>query len=79
MSEPVADQVRQTIAEVFLIDPAAGPADASAETVEAWDSIGHLNLVLALEQRFGVSFDPEKIPQLTTVEAIAAAVADAAG
>ena len=74
MSADVTDEVRQTIAEVFFIDATEVTADSTPETIPAWDSMGHLNLILALEQKFGHSFDPEKIPQLTSVEAIADAV-----
>lgn len=41
--------------------------DSSPDTVESWDSINHLNLVMALEQEFGVEFDPEDIEQLLSV------------
>jgi acyl carrier protein len=30
------------------------------DTVEAWDSLKHLNLVLALEEQFGVSLTEEQ-------------------
>ena len=36
----------------------------------------HLNLVLALEQEFGVQFSPEEIEQLLSVELIVALVAE---
>ena len=75
MSEAVLDDVRQTVAEVFLIDPEQVSTESSTESISAWDSIGHLNLVLALEQKFEVNFDPDQIPQLTSVQAIAEAVA----
>ena len=42
--------------------------------MESWDSVGHLNLILALEQQFGVTFDEEQIADLVTVDAIVAAV-----
>jgi acyl carrier protein len=75
MSAEVLEEVRQTVAEVFALDPASVTAASSAETVPAWDSMGHLNLILATEQRFGVTLDPEQVPQLTSVESLAAAVA----
>ena len=74
MSEEVLEQVRQTVAEVFFVDAAEVSAESSPESISAWDSIGHLNLILALEQKFGHTFDPEQIPQLTTIAAIAEAV-----
>ncbi len=74
MSAEVTDEVRQTIAEVFFIDASEVTAESTPETIAAWDSMGHLNLILALEQKFGHTFDPEQIPQLTSVAAIAEAV-----
>lgn len=79
VSESAIDVVRQTVAEVFAIDLAEVTADSSPETIEAWDSIGHLNLILSLEGRAGVSFDPEKVPQLTTVQALADEIAAQGG
>jgi len=46
----------------------------SMQTIKSWDSLRHLNLVLALEEHFGISFDTEEIPELTTVRSISAAI-----
>ena len=43
-----------------------GPA-SSPQTIETWDSIQHLNLVLALEERFGLQLSPEEIEQMKSV------------
>ena len=43
-----------------------GPA-SSPQTIETWDSIQHLNLVLALEERFGLQLSPEEIEQISGV------------
>lgn len=75
MSVEVLNEVRQTVAEVFALDPESVTAESSAETVPAWDSMGHLNLILATEQRFGVTLDPEQVPKLTNVQSLADAIA----
>ena len=31
--------------------------DSSSETLEQWDSLNHMHLVLALEEGFGIEFD----------------------
>jgi acyl carrier protein len=55
---------------VFGID-ASGLTDAdSTQTIGEWDSLNHLNLILALEGEFGVQFEAEEIPELTSVAAI---------
>jgi acyl carrier protein len=46
--------------------------DSSPETIESWDSLQHLNLVLALEQEYSVQFTPEEIETLVSPERIAA-------
>lgn len=43
---------------------------SSSDTVEAWDSLKHINLILALEEAFGVQFDDEIIPELNSVNKI---------
>ena len=42
----------------------------SAEDAGNWDSIRHLNLVMALEEAFGVSFSSDELSQLTSYRAI---------
>lgn len=37
------------------------PEDLQAENSENWDSANHLRLILAIEERFGVSFSIEEI------------------
>lgn len=53
-------------------------AELSQTNCEAWDSVNHLNLVLALEAEFGVTFEPEEIAamqSLATVEKLLVAKA----
>jgi acyl carrier protein len=49
--------------------------DSSPDNIANWDSLQHLNLVLALEQEFNVQFTPEEIEQILSVE-LAAALLD---
>ena len=42
-------------------------ADSSPQTLEAWDSIQHLNLVLAVEEKFGLQLSPEEIEQMKSI------------
>lgn len=44
------------------------PAELSQSNCPAWDSVGHLNLILALETEFGVFFEPEEIAAMRTLE-----------
>jgi len=42
----------------------------SPATIESWDSLNHVYLILALEAEFGVQFDAEEIANLISVGAI---------
>ena len=45
--------------------------ETSPDTIENWDSLKHMNLILALEEEFGVVFSDEEIIELLSVEIIA--------
>jgi len=57
--------------DIFGVPAAALTADSSPDSVEPWDSVQHLNLVLAIEEKFGVQLDPEEIEQMKTLGATA--------
>jgi acyl carrier protein len=42
----------------------------SADDIEPWDSLGHLQLIMEIEQRFDVRFHIDQIPNLTSLVAI---------
>ena len=76
MATPLLDKVQTLIADVFQMPVDDIGPTTSPDNVEAWDSIQHLNIVLALEQEFQVQFTPEEIEQLLSVELIAALVSE---
>lgn len=47
----------------------------SQKTCEQWDSVAQLNLVLELEDEFGISLEPEEIGEMTDFEAVSKIVA----
>jgi acyl carrier protein len=68
------EQVRSVASDVFGIPARKITAESSPQTIENWDSMQHLNLVLAVEEKFGVQFEPEDIEQMKNVGAVAALV-----
>ena len=42
----------------------------SAETVATWDSVRHLTLMTAIEERFNIIFSADQMMDLTSVSAI---------
>lgn len=64
------DRVKQVMAMVFGVDVKDIGANAAPGTVEAWDSMRHMNLVIALEEEFGVRFGEDQIEQLISLPLI---------
>jgi len=64
--------LRGLIADVFGVSAGEIRQDASIDTVEAWDSLKHLNLVLALEERFGVALTEQESVEILNYEIIRA-------
>ena len=66
----LAERIRQVMAAVFEMDPATIDDDASAGRIEHWDSLRHMNLVLALEEEFDVRFPEDQVEQLVSFRLI---------
>jgi acyl carrier protein len=60
--------------ELFDVPAAKLTMDSSPATLENWDSVQHLNLVLALEEAFGVQFEPEDMEKMQSVGQVVALV-----
>ena len=71
MISTVLPQVRSIAADVFNVPEASISPASSPETLEGWDSIQHLNFVLALEERFGLQLSPEEMDHMRTIGDVA--------
>lgn len=60
------DKLKQVVSAVLRV-PADQIDDAtSPDTVEAWTSLAHLDLILAIEDEFGVTIPDEEVGDLTS-------------
>jgi acyl carrier protein len=57
---------------IAIHDVPAGPdaiaLDSSTKTTRNWDSLRHVELVVAIEERYGVSFSASEVFALTSVQ-----------
>ncbi len=58
------------IAEVLRLPPERVTDSLSFGDVSEWDSLGHMDLLMTLEERYGVPLDEDLIARLVSVEAI---------
>lgn len=62
------EQILEIIKQVLELDSVTD--NISQDNCEKWDSLNQLNLVLAIEDAFGVSFEPEDIAEMKDVASI---------
>jgi acyl carrier protein len=67
LTATVFDQIRIMASDLFGVPVDQISAASSAQTLDNWDSIQHLNLVLAVEEKFGLQLSPEEIEQMKSV------------
>jgi acyl carrier protein len=62
--------IRRTVAAVLGVPESTIDEDSSTDSIKGWDSVAHLNLIMALEEAFGTSFSPEETMDMTSVKLI---------
>ena len=63
------------LATALKIEPDAVDAGAALGITPEWDSLAHMRLILALEERLGRQLEPETIVGITNLDQIAALLA----
>jgi acyl carrier protein len=63
-------RVFKVVSQVMGIPVEKINEDSSFDNIAEWDSLNHMNLVLALEEEFGVQFSDEQIVNLLSVGVI---------
>ena len=66
----VHPQIADAVASVLEIPHESLTCTSTADDIEQWDSLGHLQLIMEIEQRFDVRFHIDQIPKLTSIVAI---------
>jgi len=71
MSNPFAEKAIAEVASVFDCVPSDLTLSDTIETIEKWDSLNHLRLIMHLETVLGEEIDTDEAMTLFTMEAIA--------
>lgn len=64
-------RIKAVMAAVLGVDASSIDDDASMDTISKWDSLRQMNMVLALEEEFGVSFPDEDAANATSFKLLA--------
>lgn len=73
----VKEDVFKVMSGVFNIPVEQISEDSSPDTIRGWDSLKHMNLVLALEEEFGIQFAEEQIVEMLNVALLIEAIKEA--
>jgi acyl carrier protein len=76
MTNTLTDQVRQVAADIFSVPVDQLSLATTRDDIPQWDSLHHINFVIALEQTFGIQFSPEHMEQMLSLELAALIVSE---
>jgi acyl carrier protein len=66
----MADRVSRVISELFDVPVEDVRDQDGPETIEGWDSLKHIHLVLALEAEFDLLLSPDDAAEMLSIGAI---------
>ena len=79
MTTSVVETVLTIASDVLGVPANQVTLDASPQSVANWDSVQHLNLVLAVEQAFDLTFEPEELDRMKSLRDVVALVQEKRG
>lgn len=64
------EHMRENLVKIFIKLFKKDPYKISYKKneIEAWDSIGHINLIIEIEESFDISFTPDEIDEIIDFE-----------
>jgi len=68
----LVEQIQTLLAEALQVPQEAIAPDLSFGDLPQWDSMGHMEVMLRLEERFGIEINADNIALLTSIPAICA-------
>jgi acyl carrier protein len=63
-------RLKEVLSRIFNVSLDTITEEASPDTIENWDSLRHMNLVLALEEEFDVEFTDDQVVEILSYKLI---------
>ena len=64
------DVLRSSVADVLGVAVADLIDESSVDSIESWDSLNHLNIVMAIEEAFGVQLSADEVIEMRSIATI---------
>jgi acyl carrier protein len=62
----IAGKLREVFVEALDLDAGVDVENLKYRDIEAWDSVGHMALVAAIEDEFDVQFDTDQVIDMSS-------------
>lgn len=64
------NRVKEVIASILMVDILEVKDESSPETIESWDSLKQMNVIIGLEEEFDIMFTDEQVIDMLNVKLI---------
>lgn len=65
-----SEKIKNVMSTIFDVHLETINENSSSDTIENWDSLRHLNLILALEEEFNISIPDEEVGNLVNFKLV---------
>lgn len=62
--------IKTLIAKLFDVDETYLSLNSSPDEIEKWDSLGHMNIVAAIEEEFEIELTDDEIDAMANISSI---------
>ena len=66
--QEILNSLSEIFNDVFFLDEIVLEVTLSQKDIPGWDSFNHINLVMAVEEKFGIKINIQKMQELKSVE-----------
>jgi acyl carrier protein len=68
--DDIKGRCRKVFAEILKVEPSVITDDSSPDTLEEWDSLAHVQLILDLEKKLSVTIHPDESVDLENFQMV---------
>jgi len=74
MGNSIDDRIKSVMASVFGVNAEEINDETTPHTISTWDSMKHINMIVALEQEFEVQLEDEEIAAMVSYPIVSATI-----
>ncbi len=76
MDNQIEERIKNIMSIVFEVSIDEIKEDSSPDNISSWDSLKHMNLIVALEDEFNIQFTDDNIVEMINMKLLVAGVTE---